>query len=381
MSPGRRVRRTWARPRAWCATVLAGCTLLLACAPGRWPHLAPVVQLPVGAPAPRDVSRAFAGVFCSVLERESPAWGPCASYLEPAGVPGALPPLPSDLRVVVIPGLMAPCFGEGVRTFGEGLDRLASLGIRAELVPVSGLGGTTFNGRQIVAWLRARIAEEPDARFVLVGFSKGAADALEALALEPALARNVAALVTVAGAIGGSPIPEQIPDSLKKLGVRLAPGRCEKGDGQALASLSRRARLEFLARHPAPPVPSYSLSAVSRPETTSRVFLRARGLLDRISVDNDGQLLAADAIVPGSAYLGSALGDHLAVAVQFNRPGLPWSQLVDRNRYPRAALLEALLRFVGADLSHGRVLDDAPAVGGRPQDDEGQPGGVLPLLP
>jgi hypothetical protein len=164
----------------------------------------------------------------------------------------------------------------------------------------------------------------------------------------------VAALVTVAGAIGGSRIPEGIPPAVQRLGVRMVPDRCEDGDRGALASLHRRPRLEFLRRHPAPMVPTYSLVAVSRPQNTSRLFLRSRRELDRVDVDNDGQLLAADAVVPGAVYLGAALADHFAVAVPFAGAGLPWTQLVDRNIYPRAALLEAIIRFVGQDLTSMR---------------------------
>ncbi len=56
---------------------------------------------------------------------------------------------------------------------------------------------------------------------------------------------------------------------------------------------------------------------------------------------NDGQLLKTDAIVPESTYLGAALTDHLGIALAFEK---------DKPSYPRAALLEAMVRFVLDDL-------------------------------
>ena len=67
-------------------------------------------------------------------------------------------------------------------------------------------------------------------------------------------------------------------------------------------------------------------------------------------------MIHEDAIVPGGIYLGIASGDHWAVALPFERirPTDPSAKLVRRfigfRDYPRAALFEAILRFVAEDL-------------------------------
>ena len=54
---------------------------------------------------------------------------------------------------------------------------------------------------------------------------------------------------------------------------------------------------------------------------------------------------------PGGLFLGTALGDHWAVALPFAEAhDSALDRLVDHNRYPRTALLEALVRFVTSDL-------------------------------
>lgn len=67
--------------------------------------------------------------------------------------------------------------------------------------------------------------------------------------------------------------------------------------------------------------------------------------------DQDGQLTRGDAIVPGSKILGAALSDHFALALPFEKAkGSPFAAMMDKNRYPRGALLEAMVRLVVADL-------------------------------
>jgi hypothetical protein len=57
----------------------------------------------------------------------------------------------------------------------------------------------------------------------------------------------------------------------------------------------------------------------------------------------DCQVIAGEGVLPGAAFLGIAKGDHWAVALPFSEAG---NTLVNRNRFPRTALLEALVRAV-----------------------------------
>ena len=60
--------------------------------------------------------------------------------------------------------------------------------------------------RQIRDAIMAMQAETGAPRLVLVGYSKGAPDILEAVVKYPEIRNRVAAVVSAAGAIGGSPL-------------------------------------------------------------------------------------------------------------------------------------------------------------------------------
>jgi hypothetical protein len=101
-------------------------------------------------------------------------------------------------------------------------------------------------------------------------------------------------------------------------------------------------------------VPTYSLIAKSDQTTTSKALLETWRVLSAFGGDEDGQLLRDDAIVPGAKFLGAALADHFAVALPFDKATDPAIRSgMDKAVYPRAVLLESLIRFVTADLEHG----------------------------
>ena len=61
------------------------------------------------------------------------------------------------------------------------------------------------------------------------------------------------------------------------------------------------------------------------------------------SADQDSQMVAEEAMMPGARYLGVAKADHWALALPFTEAG---HTRVDHNKFPRTALLEALVRYV-----------------------------------
>ena len=124
---------------------------------------------------------------------------------------------------------------------------------------------------------------------------------------------------------------------------------CAGDISAALQSLRRDERKSFLATHPDPPVPSYSIVAVSDRENTSRFLMQTWLMLSVYDSREDGQLHAKDGILPGAKYLGGARADHLAVAQSVDKMKGA-SLILDHARYPRAALLESLVRFVIQDL-------------------------------
>jgi len=70
-----------------------------------------------------------------------------------------------------------------------------------------------------------------------------------------------------------------------------------------------------------------------------------------LSQRQDSQLSYEDAILPGSTVLGTARADHLAVAMPFEKAtDTSIRSFADQGHFPRAALLEAMLRFVIGEL-------------------------------
>jgi hypothetical protein len=188
-------------------------------------------------------------------------------------------------------------------------------------------------------------------KYIVVGYSKGAPDVQTALAKEKGVADGIAAFVTVAGASGGSPIADVMPAQADKWIQMFKMGSCKGNLSAGFKSLQKSLRQAFLASYPDPFVPTYSVVASSEKSNTSKALLQSWQLLAAFGAVQDGQLIKDDAVVPGAKYLGVIKGDHFAVALPFDKS--PQSIIrtgMGGNRYPRAALLESLVRFVLEDL-------------------------------
>jgi hypothetical protein len=305
-------------------------------------------------PDTEDVSQKFADLFCSVLKQHNPDtgdWSACSQYLESPGKEDLpLAPLPKTYRLLIVPGILSSC-ASGAPAFDEGQKYLREkYGMSVDLLGVPN-NSCEDNARMIAGYLREQ--QKSDARkFIVLGYSKGAPDLQVALAQQDGAAQAVAAFITVAGASGGSPIADTLPAQVNGWITRFQNmGKCEGDLSTGFRSLRREVRQAFLSSYPEPVVPTYSIVAVASRENTSKALLDAQRLLSVFDPSNDAQLTKWDAIVPGAKYLGAARADHLAVALPFDKmAGGEILKFMDHSRYPRAALLEALVRFVLADL-------------------------------
>lgn len=186
-------------------------------------------------------------------------------------------------------------------------------------------------------------AKDDQRKYIVLGYSKGAPDLQTMRATDKEAAGSVAAFITVAGAVGGS--PDILPSMLDKYMQMMKLGNCKGDVPTGFKSLKQGVRQAFLASYPNPVVPTYSLAAVSGTSNTSKMLLESWKLLSDYDPKYDSPLTRQDAIVPGIKYLGTARADHLAV-------GLPLDKLADRSllsfldhgKYPRAALLESVVR-------------------------------------
>jgi hypothetical protein len=328
----------------------------------------PLVLTSVQQAGIRDERARFREIYCAVLEARKqslPDYRPCEEALtrvgiEPAGTgrPVDLGPSRRHLVVGLVPGLGWECFSDWLNVTGTVAAHLGQFNYDARFVNVGGLAGTVENARRIRDAVLAMGLPPGERRLVLIGYSKGAPDLLEAIVKYPEIRQYLAAVISAAGAVGGSPLANPASESQTDLLTHLPGAHCAKSDGHAVESLRPSVREEWLAQNPLPrDVRYYSLVTYPDPDHISRVLHGSYEKLGKVDARNDSQLIFYDELIPGSTLVGYVNADHWALAVPVSRTH-PWvtSLFVTRNAYPREALFEALLRFVEDDLdTHGQA--------------------------
>jgi hypothetical protein len=299
-----------------------------------------------------DRSADFASLFCSVLGNEHPDagdWSDCSHYLNGAapGKPVALGTLASKYRVLILPGFLSSCVSStpALKQASEHLQKEHGIDVDYLALPNA---SSEDNGKVIAEFLKSKAADDTR-KYIVIGYSKGAPDFQVGMAHDSAAAARVAAFVSLAGAVGGSPVADAMPAMIQRYTKTLNLGTCQGDIAQAARSLRSDVRHAFLVSHPDPVVPTYSIAAISDKDTTSKMLLQAWQMLSAYDSNQDSQLTKQDAIVPASTFLGTARADHLAVALAFEQSA-EFASLLDHNHYPRAALLESLVRYVTSDL-------------------------------
>ncbi len=325
----------------------------------------PLILAPISKTQTVDARGRFREIYCAVREdhgKSLPDDRPCEEALwklaeEPA--PSERPvnlgkPQP-NLRLLVVPGLFNDCLAHMISVFSDALAHLETLGYKTGYLPVDGRSGCARNALQIRDYLLSA-ALDPGEKAILVGYSKGTPDILEALVGYPEVLPRVAAVVSVAGAVGGSPLADELADFYQSILMHVPAPHCPAGDGGGIESLKSRTRHLWLSNHPIPEgVRFYSLANFTGREETSSIMRPKYDHLARIDSRNDGSVIFYDMIIPGSTLLGYARADHMAVAMPFNRAWPTLSAgILDRNAFPREVLLEAAIRFVEEDLLAAR---------------------------
>jgi len=253
----------------------------------------------------------------------------------------------------IVPGLGWECFGDWLNVQGGAATHLQQFDYEVKLFNVSGLSGIEVNAQQLRDMIVAMDLDPGERRLVLIGYSKGAPDLLEAIVKYPEIRDRIAAVVSAAGAIGGSPLANPAKQSQADMLQHWPGSKCETGDGKAVESLRPGVRQAWLASNPLlQDFPYYSVVTSPDPERISSVLRSSYKKLGRVDARNDSQLLFYDEVIPGSSLAAYLNADHWAVAVPVNRSHpMIGSMFTTQNAYPREALLEALLRFIEEDLN------------------------------
>ncbi|GKS59337.1 hypothetical protein YTPLAS18_28640 [Nitrospira sp.] len=326
----------------------------------------PLVLVPTRQVGIQDKRARFREIYCAVLEarrNEIPDYLPCEVALtrlagEAVGAGGevVLGASSGSLIAAVVPGIGYDCFEPWLAAPGTSAGHVRKYGYDQLMIHVDALSGTQTNARQIRNAIMDMPQKPGDPRLVLIGYSKGAPDILEALVAYPELRGRVAAVVSAAGAVGGSPLANDAEQYQADLVRHFPKANCESGDGKGVESLRPAIRKAWLAENPLPrEIRYYSLVALPQPERISWILESSYDKLSRVDARNDSQVIFYDAVVPGSTLLGYLNADHWAVALPIARTHTTIGALfVTQNAYPREALLEAVLRFVEEDLqAHG----------------------------
>ncbi|MEZ5477214.1 MAG: hypothetical protein R3E95_06945 [Thiolinea sp.] len=255
------------------------------------------------------------------------------------------------LHYLLIPGLGADCLSHKVSPFNIAREHLHARGFRSSILWVNGRSSSDYNA----AMIRTHLQQTGwgTERLVLLGYSKGVVDALQAVTDYPEIRERIAAVVSVAGAVWGSPLVEMVPRWLQRLFSTLSLWGCRPGDGRSLVSLHPQTRRSWFAQHRLPEqIRYFSLPACPEPERVSRILRRNYRQLAAID-KNDSQVIWRDALIPGSELLGYANADHWAVTLPLTRRWPHVRHFVNHNDYPREILLESIVRYVEESLLEG----------------------------
>jgi hypothetical protein len=324
---------------------------------------APLIMVPATQAGVVDKRGRFREIYCKVLESRGetfPDFRTCKEALTEVGVEPSgtgekveLGQSKRGLIAAIVPGLGFDCFEKWIDLKGSIGSHIRQFGYDSTVIKVDSLSSSQHNALQISEAIMKIQLHDAKKRIVLIGYSKGTTDILEAIVTYPEIQKHIAAVISVAGAVGGSPLANNVTKAQLTILTHWPGAQCSSGDGGAIESLRTETRMKWLANNALPrDVHFYSLVTYPQPDRISEVLKLSYNNLSRVDARNDGQLLFYDQLIPGGDLVAYLNADHWAAALPIARSHrFLKDNLINHNDYPREALMEALLRFVEEDLA------------------------------
>ena len=302
--------------------------------------------LPPGMAVDRDMRGAFRAALCA--PDRLPA-DECVRVLRTydgeALATRAPPASPARHRLVFVPGFLASCFA-GIHSFADVVSEARAAGFTADVLGVGGRNDVASNAKLIAAQIE-RITASDARRIILIGHSKGANELLQVLVDRPDLAARVDGILTVAGAMHGSPLASEL-QGLYGVTLAIMPlSGCDRGEGDPVEDLTLEARAAWWRTNGhAVTAPIYSL--VTLPDIASLSFslFWTYARLSSSTPDNDGMLRVQDQVAPSSRLLGVVNADHLTVAIP--HPGVLYLLVFSPVAFPRPQVYMAAVDVIAA---------------------------------
>lgn len=353
MRPALRRERSPARHAAalLLAALAAGCAT-----PAADPYTGETVPVLLTVPSAAGVRDLRAPYREAVCRRLPPGGEACAdTLLQLSGEAATVAPArPRDdfaqrYRIAFVPGFLSECFDGLARPFADSERALRERGFTVDYFRVGGRATTADNARRLAEHFAALDADPRP--LIVFAYSKGLPEVLAFAAAYPQVARRIAAVVGVAGAVNGSPLADELASPYRTWLASFPLPGCASGTGEEMHDLRRDVRLAWWRDHghdPMPPV--FSLVATPRPDRVSPASMGTYRWLAKIDPRNDGKLLWTDQIAPGGFLLGYANADHWAIAIPVAEE-LPALSAFFRDQVPRPVLVEAAIEVVADTLA------------------------------
>ena len=302
--------------------------------------------LPAGVATDHDLRGAFRAALCT---SDRLAGDACDRVLRTydGEVPAPRPPAASaqQYRLIFVPGFLAACF-RGVHSFADVVEEARKAGFTADVLGVGGRNDIATNAALIAGQIERMTANDPR-RIILVGHSKGADELLAVLVARPDIASRVEALLTISGALNGSPLADDL-HGLYGATVALMPlEACDRGQGDPVGDMKPATRAAWWAAHgSALTTPIYALVTLPDWSRLSVSLLPFYARLAAYTPDNDSMLRAQDQVVPSSRLLGVVNANHLSVAIP--HPGLLYLLVWSPVPFPRPEVYMAAIDVIAA---------------------------------